>query len=802
MSIEFFSKTNMKNLLPHKFLFAVALILFWASMSFGQSVSLLEEYSGRITFEWFGNTNNTADNSESGFSCNSDNKSSSTANLSLPVGATIKKAMLYWSGSGNGDFNVTLAGPGFSVDIAEEKEFHETFALKQFFGGAYDVTTLVANAGAGAYTLSNLNASTNFAHCVFNTIYSGWSILVVYEDDALPISTVRIYEGLEKMRNESKEILIDNILIESTTNTRFGILAWEGDLFSTQAESIFVNGAKISNALNPPGHIFNGSNSSSNSSSNYNMDLDIFDLSSYVNVGDTNIPIIVKTGGDLIFLNALAISYQNKLPDATVQIDSATVPCGNDIVTLSFEVYNVDCNDILPEGTPIYFYEDDITGLLLAESKTQADLPIDGSESQTIQFVGPGGSFDIVAVVDPTSVVLELDESNNTDVKLLTISENPAYSSFADTICSGDSIAWQGQFYSSDIFLLDTLTAANGCDSMVDWTLTVEESIQTMESVTVCPADIPYELPDGAFANVAGMFTSVLTSINGCDSTIITDLQIEDAEWPMNFEICPGDSLLFDGQYYVSDTTFTAIHASTTGGCDSTILVGLVVKPWVVDSNFVFLCQGESDTLPDGQIVTDPGIYETVLSCNQLAITILSQDTISYNLGLQDSAFVVLGEQVLLEAQPNFTVSDYLWTPSTYLDCFDCLATNSTPLQPILYEFSARNNQGCLFKDSIYVSVLSPTYDVYIPNAFSPNNDGRNDYFAVYGDLIRSIKRFEIYNRWGELIFAEYNVSNTQGWDGTYKNEPVPMGVFVYVLEIEFRNGATEKYFGDLTIGR
>ena len=74
---------------------------------------------------------------------------------------------------------------------------------------------------------------------------------------------------------------------------------------------------------------------------------------------------------------------------------------------------------------------------------------------------------------------------------------------------------------------------------------------------------------------------------------------------------------------------------------------------------------------------------------------------------------------------------------------------------------------------------------IFVPNAFSPNNDGKNDVFKIHGLNIYHVK-MEIYNRWGEKIFSESG--NHVGWDGKFQNQEVPEGVYIVVTEVSYRD--------------
>ncbi len=105
-----------------------------------------------------------------------------------------------------------------------------------------------------------------------------------------------------------------------------------------------------------------------------------------------------------------------------------------------------------------------------------------------------------------------------------------------------------------------------------------------------------------------------------------------------------------------------------------------------------------------------------------------------------------------------------------------------------------RNDYGCI--DSTYKTIeVNTGYRIYVPNSFSPNNDGTNDFFTVYGEDIRRFK-VTIFNRWGEQLYQSYDKEN--GWDGTVRlsERKVPQGVYLYVIEATDDLGFTHKLEG------
>ncbi|MBK6985081.1 MAG: gliding motility-associated C-terminal domain-containing protein [Bacteroidetes bacterium] len=94
---------------------------------------------------------------------------------------------------------------------------------------------------------------------------------------------------------------------------------------------------------------------------------------------------------------------------------------------------------------------------------------------------------------------------------------------------------------------------------------------------------------------------------------------------------------------------------------------------------------------------------------------------------------------------------------------------------------------GCLDSARQDISiVLLPD----VPTAFSPNGDSQNDFFLVRGGPFKSIN-VRVYNNWGQLIFETND--QLQGWDGKFKDIDQPVGVYVWVVEVEMLNGKTVK---------
>jgi gliding motility-associated-like protein len=107
---------------------------------------------------------------------------------------------------------------------------------------------------------------------------------------------------------------------------------------------------------------------------------------------------------------------------------------------------------------------------------------------------------------------------------------------------------------------------------------------------------------------------------------------------------------------------------------------------------------------------------------------------------------------------------------------------------------------GCKAEDTVTINVNTST-DIFIPNAFTPNNDGVNDQFKMFGELSNIyFLDISVFDRWGEKVF-ESNDPNFE-WDGTYRGEPAPIGVYIYVATAVFNNGSHRDFKGSVTLLR
>lgn len=402
-----------------KILSTILLIILSSVSVKAQQIELYTQFLGKYDFIMIGNTMNEFPN---GANTYCDFLTQTSADLNLDPDQTIIGAYLYWAGSGSltsGDLDIQLNG----VPVTVERTFSNDIADRAIYGAFSDVTDLVTATGNGTYTISDFDLSSVIpTYCGNGTNFGGWSILVVYEDPDATDNLVNIYDGLERVDSGNQYIYVDlaNLNVLHLTGNKIGFLAWEGDTDVPGVEELKINTNVVSNPpLNPATNVFNGTNSFTGSNQLWNMDLDYFDISDYTNIGDNSLSIELHSSQDAVVINNIVVVLNSQVPDATINFETNVGPCDERDINIDYTVHNTIATDILPAHTPIAFYAD---GTLVGTSETMNDIPIGGSEDQSIVLTIPDSipnNFTLTVAVDDdgsgNSTVIEFLENNNTD---------------------------------------------------------------------------------------------------------------------------------------------------------------------------------------------------------------------------------------------------------------------------------------------------------------------------------------------------------------------------------------------------
>ena len=151
------------------------------------------------------------------------------------------------------------------------------------------------------------------------------------------------------------------------------------------------------------------------------------------------------------------------------------------------------------------------------------------------------------------------------------------------------------------------------------------------------------------------------------------------------------------------------------------------------------------------------------------------------------------------------TYKKLLWTPSEALSCNNCLSPVVTTNINREYKITGSNQFFCTDSTLVHIKTYYRSR-LALPNVFTPNRDGVNDYFYVIaGKEVVTVNQFQIFNRWGERVFNSKNTKPNEylgGWDGYYKGRVADNGTYVYYIIITLLNGTTEEVKGNITLFR
>lgn len=260
------------------------------------------------------------------------------------------------------------------------------------------------------------------------------------------------------------------------------------------------------------------------------------------------------------------------------------------------------------------------------------------------------------------------DSLIRTNLTVLNVTFNPV----AETICQEDSLFVQGDWQTMAGVYLDTLSGANGCDSIISTTLNFHPSDTSILAESICQGDSLFL--EGTWQTTSGSYTDIYSSIFGCDSTVITDLTIvAPIEIFDTVAVCFGDSLFVAGAWQLASGNYVDTYTAISG-CDSLILTNLTVKNEIVDTLQVSICSG--DTLfVEGSWQSIAGNYTDIFpaanGCDSIIVTQLS---VLNEVTTADSLTICSGDSVLVHGVYTSAAGIYIDTLPSQVGC-DSIST-------------------------------------------------------------------------------------------------------------------------------
>jgi gliding motility-associated-like protein len=370
----------------------------------------------------------------------------------------------------------------------------------------------------------------------------------------------------------------------------------------------------------------------------------------------------------------------------------------------------------------------------------------------------------------------------------------------------------------------------------------------TTDFITVNPTiTTPYKITrtsggfvctDSILISVQPMQTALSQVVNVCSDTATLDAGVGFSSYLWSTgETTKNIIVNKNGVYSVSVT-----KGLCTSKDSSTVQMALPVFDFIVKAQKDSVCYAESDTLnvispqinvvyswylPGSAIKINSGIYYGLSSVTKNASYVINANSVpavcpSKSATVEIKVRPQISKPILIidSLGANTIVVSWNAIPdaSAYLLSLDNGISFQYPtngilaLKEVVNGIAAGQSQkvilkalgtvGCQTSDTsqIIATTINPFGNgLYIPNAFTPNGDGSNDIFRVYGTAISSI-RLKVYNQWGELVFSSTDLVN--GWDGNYKGNKSPASVYTYTLEAKMQDGTDIVKKGSLTLIR
>lgn len=786
----------------------ILLFLLLSYVAFSQPITLYKQFNGPYDYTAFGNTLNLAENG-AGAPC--DILTQSSATFQLASHQEVIAAYLYWAGSGPGDFEVTFN----QTPIIAERTFNFVFDSQgidyEFFAAFTDVTEQVQATGNGTYTLSDLDLTDVIpSYCSppgNATNFGGWAVMVVYEDPNLSLNQVNVFDGLESVNrnNQSLTINLNNLLISQTEGAKIGFLAWEGDREIAVNETLRINGHILGNPpLNPPNNAFNGTNSFTGSDQLYNMDIDYYNISDYINTGDQSAVIQLTSGQDFVMISNIITVLNSELPDASISIDQidGDTECGNRELTIDYTVYNSNSTAHLPIATPIAFYADDT---LIAQAETQTEIPINGEEVGSITITIPeniGPDFILKLVVDDigdgTGIVMESNEDNNEDetpIRLLLIPDAPEVVDLETC-----------ETLEPSVFDLTNAIVRINPDYDLSFHLYETDAINDINPIVNPENFYNTDNPQTIYIRVSNpdcfITDSFTITVNYCP---LPDASIDFLE----VNACRGRELL---------VPYTVYNLEATGPLPANIPIAFYGDDIFLGLSYTrnSIPVGESEegevwlSLPEELL--NPFILKAVVDDDGYGNSSIQEwrkDNNSFERTVRFESIPPIPDLPnLLKCNEGFEkavfdlteIADLIRTDSDdeihfFTSAIDASENINPILNPGAYQ-NTRNPQQIFVRldNDICFAIAHFLIETencapFIPQGFSPNGDGINDVFEI-SNLLDIYPDFElrIYSRNGNLIHVGRNPDGF--WNGVatrgylFRGNKVPVGTYFYTLHL------------------
>lgn len=284
---------------------------------------LTEEFDGYMDYATTGGTLRTLDNNTD--PCAIGITSSNTLTSQIPAGATIERAILYWSNSGAMDPLVTFEGQNVFAQLV----YRTTILGLEFHNQSADVTAMLQampDPSTNVFDFTDLTIDNTGNYCSYGVTLGGWSLMVFYTHPSLPASTINLYQGFDGNQNSTSTFTLSGFYAIGSTGSKTTVLSWEGDQTLANNESLEFNTPLTgNNLLTGDGDNTTGNNPFNstiydnvgvpvtNDAAQYGVDLDTYDVSALIVPGETSATTVVNVGQDFVMMNVVLLKVPSNI---------------------------------------------------------------------------------------------------------------------------------------------------------------------------------------------------------------------------------------------------------------------------------------------------------------------------------------------------------------------------------------------------------------------------------------------------------------------------------------------------------
>ena len=201
-----------------------------------------------------------------------------------------------------------------------------------------------------------------------------------------------------------------------------------------------------------------------------------------------------------------------------------------------------------------------------------------------------------------------------------------------------------------------------------------------------------------------------------------------------------------------------------------------------------------------------PGVYQVRLTASNPNCAVNASKTMEYIVRTAARSVrypdveTLRGVAVTVNARSNIG-NQYLWSPVVGVNQPRIASPIITVNETTLYTVSITSDIGCITTDTVLIKII-PGTDIFMPQGFTPNNDGQNDRLFPILVGMRQLSYFKVFNRWGNMIFSTNSATSAEGWNGVYLGVAQPIGAYTWIAEAVDLQGQVVRRTGTVMLLR